>query len=108
MRRMTATITSTVVNLHARRTREAKQKSVTALCADRAGGMISSYQRDTGESQTPTAAEHTGTPHQLHRPRVPGPDVGEKWPIWKSAAFLVAYCSVAWGFIGLALWLLLR
>ena len=105
---MAATITSTVVNLHARRTREANKKSVTALRVDRAGGMISSYQRDTGESQTPTAAERAGAPHQLHKPRVPGPDVGPRWPVWKSAAFLIVYCSVAWGFIGLAFWLLLR
>ena len=105
---MTATNTFSVINLHARRTREAKSNCASTGRAERVGGMISSFQRDSGETPGSITKERPVSPVSLQKARVPEPDVGEKWPIWKSATFLIVYCSLAWGFIGLALWLLLR
>ena len=105
---MSATNTSSVINLHARRTREARRNSALTRRAERVGGMISSFQRDSSETPGSITKERSAAPASLQEARVPEPDVGEKWPMWKSATFLIVYCSLAWGFIGLALWLLLR
>ena len=105
---MSATNTFSVINLHARRTREAKSNSARDERAERVGGMISSFQRDSRETPGSITKERSSAPASLQEARVPEPDIGEKWPIWKSATFLIMYCSLAWGFIGLALWLLLR
>jgi hypothetical protein len=70
--------------------------------------MISKLQRDSSETHRASVTEKKTLPASLQRARVPDPYVGEKWPKWKSVAFLIVYCSLAWGFIGTALWLLLR
>ena len=104
---MTATFSLRLVNLHARNTREAQRNSVPVERAERVSGMISSFQRDSGEPHL-TAANDTSRSLPSLEARIPEPDVGEKWPKWKSVTFLIVYCSAAWAFIGAALWLLLR
>ena len=98
---MSATNTFSVINLHARRTREADIN-----CAPNRARRKS--RRD--DFQLPTRQwRNAGIDHQgpINRSGVfdktapfPEPDIGEKWPIWKSATFLIVYCSLAWGFIG--------
>ena len=105
---MYATNTFSVINLHARRTREADINCAPTGRAERVGGMISSFRRDSGETPGSIIKDRSTAPVSLKDTPLPEPDIGEKWPIWKSATFLIVYCSLAWGFIGTALWLLLR
>ena len=105
---MSATNTFSVINIHARRTREANRGGAQPGRVERVGGMISSFQRESNEARGPITKERSSAPISLQDARTPEPDVGPRWPLWKSAAFLIVYCSLAWGFIGLAFWLLLR
>ena len=104
---MTATFSLWTVNLRARKSREATTNSVRTERATRASGMISSFQRESGETQFQASPESLRTIPKIET-GLPEPDVGEKWPVWKSATFLIGYCAIAWTFIGLAIWLLLR
>lgn len=67
-------------------------------------GMISSTSRETS-GRFPTV----GTNSDL-----PGPELAEapmpddKWPVWKTATFIIAYCSLAWSLIGAGIWFMFR
>lgn len=69
--------------------------------------MIASVQRDSVAGQGRARQEKSSVRSPIKR-AVPEPYVGEKWPKWKSAAFLVLFCGSAWALIGATLWLLLR
>ncbi len=67
-------------------------------------GMISSTQRDQASSFG--ALDRAEGHLSAHDAEAPMPD--DKWPLWKTVAFVMVYCTLAWTLIGTGIWFLLR
>ena len=49
----------------------------------------------------------TGSVRRLPAALAEAPAPADKWPLWKTLAFIIIYCSLAWSLIGAGIWFLL-